>query len=144
MATAWSRRRVLQGSAATVVLAAAAGGTWWALRPERNTGLRPVIAVLPFEDLSAEKSQATLARALSEEVLLALGKSDRLTVIARGSMQGFQPDSSLALVSRKIDAGYAVVRQHSARRGSHTRDRASDGCPAQRADLGRQLRAAGE
>jgi TolB-like protein len=87
----WWRRRaaLLSAAAVVVVVAAVAVGRW--LRPSAS-GLRhprTAIAVLPFENLSAEASQAYFAPGLQDEVLTQLSKVAALTVISRTSVMGY-------------------------------------------------------
>jgi serine/threonine-protein kinase len=76
-----SRRTVIAGSAAVVALAAA-GGAWVLLKPERADIRR--IAVLPFDNLSADPGQAYFADGIAEELRSALARIG-LQVIGRAS-----------------------------------------------------------
>ncbi|MEM9740223.1 MAG: winged helix-turn-helix domain-containing protein [Pseudomonadota bacterium] len=51
---------------------------------------QPSLAVLPFEDLSAEKNQQFLVDGLSEEILTALSKVEDIKVSGRSSSFGFR------------------------------------------------------
>ena len=83
-----SRRATLIGSAATAV-AAAAGGTWFAReRGLFGSGAAPLsIAVLPFRNLSGDRSQDYFSDGLTEEVRTALTRINQLRVLAGTSSE---------------------------------------------------------
>ena len=93
------RRRLLAAVAAGLLLTLAGG--WWL--QERWTGDaatpqtvgRPSIAVLAFDNLSGDPAQDYFSDGIAEEILTALARSPRLTVIAR--------DSSFAYTLRRSD-----------------------------------------
>src|SRR5205814_2987079 len=60
------------------------GTTTSATIPEKS------IAVLPFENLSAEKDDAFFADGIQDDVLTTLGKIKELTVIARASVMTYR------------------------------------------------------
>jgi adenylate cyclase len=62
----------------------------------QGTRLENVIAVLPFTDLSTRRDLAHVAEGLADEVLIALGRSAGLRVVAR--------TSSFALAEQRLDA----------------------------------------
>jgi len=86
-----SRRRLaLLGLAALVVVAGVVAVGLW-LRPSASGSRHPrtAIAVLPFENLSAEGPNAYFAPGLHDELLTQLSKVAALTVISRTSVMGY-------------------------------------------------------
>jgi TolB-like protein/Flp pilus assembly protein TadD len=86
-----SWRRVAVFGIGTVVVAAAAVAVGLRLRPGASGPRYPrtAIAVLPLENLSAERLQAYFAPGLQDEVLTQLAKVAALTVISRTSVMGY-------------------------------------------------------
>ena len=99
-----SRRRKIALATAGVALCLIAIAAWYfGMRP-RPKQLRQVvqgtttsastpeksIAVLPFENLSAEKDDAFFADGIQDDVLTTLGKVKELTVIARASVMNYR------------------------------------------------------
>jgi TolB-like protein/class 3 adenylate cyclase len=79
------------------------------------------IAVLPFENLSAEKDDAFFADGIQDDVLTSLGKIKNLTVIARASVMAYR-GAAIAGKLRKIGQTLRVshVLEGSVRRsGNH-------------------------
>ena len=68
-------------TAITILIAITA---WLALSPGRNAE-RPIVAVLPFSDLSPSRDKAFLAEGVAEEILSALGKNPDIRVLGRSS-----------------------------------------------------------
>ncbi len=66
------------------------------------------IAVLPFENLSAEKDDAFLADGIQDDVLTSLGKIKELTVIARASVMAYR-GAALAGKLRQIGQTLGVT-----------------------------------
>ena len=115
--------------AAALVAAAvvAVGGAMLVLRPGQQAPVptepghvRSEIAVLPFENLSAEESQAYFAGGLHDELLTQLSKVAALKVISRTSVMGYRGDDQAA----QADRGRAGGGEH---RGG---ERAGGGRPA--------------
>ncbi len=106
-----ARRRwmVAAGTGATV---AAAGGWWW----WRTGGAMPDvvrIAVLPFEDRSADHLEQATADGLANDVIHRFERADRLRVLARNSAFTFRGTTDrkalLRAVREQLDADYALV-----------------------------------
>ena len=77
--------------------------------PERPAHERSEIAVLPFENLSAEASHAYFAGGLHGEVLNQLAKIAALKVISRTSVMGYQGTSKpLKVIARELGVGSVV------------------------------------
>lgn len=77
------------------------------------------IAVLPFENLSAEKDNAFFAEGIQDDVLTSLGKIKELTVVGRNSVKLYQGDAkawSLREIGKNL--GVAHVLQGSVRRSA--------------------------
>ncbi len=102
-------RRAALGLAAVVVLAGALVAAR-ALRSRavaRNPGT--TIAVLPFENLSAEPSLAYFAPGLQDELLTQLSKVAALTVISRTSVMGYQGTAKpVRVIGAELGAGSIV------------------------------------
>jgi len=75
------------------------------------------IAVLPFENLSAEKDDAFFADGIQDDVLTSLGKIKDLTVIARGSVLPYRGEAVAGKLREIGQAlGVAHILQGSVRR----------------------------
>lgn len=78
---------------------------------------RPVIAVLPFENLTADPEQDYFADGITEDLITDLSKLSGLQVVARNSVFAYrgsvEPESE---IGRELGARYLVnvgsVRQH--------------------------------
>jgi TolB-like protein/Flp pilus assembly protein TadD/class 3 adenylate cyclase len=113
------RRRILIGLVALGIVAAlAAAGTWaWhrriALASAYKAGAAPLmeksIAVLPFENLSAEKDDAFFADGIQDDVLASLGKIKDLKVIARSSVMTYR---GAAVAGKLREIGQALQVSH--------------------------------
>ncbi|WP_222184312.1 adenylate/guanylate cyclase domain-containing protein [Geminicoccus harenae] len=92
----------------------AAGSTSGSLRATAADS-RPTVAVLPFDDLSAEPSQTYFADGLTEDVIANLARNRELMVIARNSTfaLGDQP-ADIREIGERLGAQYVV--EGSARR----------------------------
>ena len=106
-----SRRRLaLLGLASLVVVAGVfAVGRW--LRPGAAAPRHPrtAIAVLPFENLSAEGPNAYFAPGLHDELLTQLSKVAALTVISRTSVMGYAGTSkAIKLIGQELGVGTLV------------------------------------
>ncbi|MBA2432428.1 MAG: protein kinase, partial [Chthoniobacterales bacterium] len=93
----WRRR--LAFVALSIAMAAAASSAFLLLRPKAVPNDGPVafapilekgLAVLPFENLSAEERDAFLADGIQDDVLTSVGKIKGLKVIARTSVMGYR------------------------------------------------------
>jgi adenylate cyclase len=97
------RKWVRVALAAGVILIAAAGLLWrFAIHPARAPKVasvqkmafplpdRPSIAVLPFENLSADQSQDFVVEGMTEGIISALARFNRLFVIARNSTLAYK------------------------------------------------------
>ncbi|CAN5503357.1 hypothetical protein BH20VER1_BH20VER1_18480 [soil metagenome] len=95
------RRKILLGAGVAALLVATAAGWYFGGPRPQTKSVAPLpapslaqavaipeksIAVLPFENLSAEKDDAFFADGIQDDVLTSLGKVKDLTVIARGSV----------------------------------------------------------
>ena len=106
-----SRRVALSGVAAVVI-----GGAVLVLRPGREPSgsssavyERTAIAVLPFDNLSAEGSHAYFAGGLHDELQTQLSKVAALKVISRTSVRGYAvPGTPLGRIARELGVGSVV------------------------------------
>ena len=70
----------------TVVVLGAAAATAIARRHPVDAHRVPSLAVLPFDNLSPDRSQDVLAQALTDELITTLGSVSSLHVVSRGSV----------------------------------------------------------
>lgn len=81
---------------------------WW-VSQEISPGLKPVVAVLPFDDLAGDKDSHRLARGLTEDIITDLARFPEFKVIARNTIEAYDSkkinpvDAGVAL-----NAGYVV------------------------------------
>ncbi len=107
-ARSWVRRAAL-GTAAVVVLAAAVVAVRALRGGVRGRNPGTTIAVLPFENLSAEPSLAYFAPGLQDELLTQLSKVAALTVISRTSVMGYQGTTkAVRIIGAELGAGSIV------------------------------------
>ncbi len=103
-------RRLALGVLAAAVLATA----WWALRgahvPARGPEFpRTAVAVLPFQNLSADAPGTTFAGGLHEELLTQLAHVAALKVISRTSVMGYAGTTKpLKEIARELGVGSIV------------------------------------
>lgn len=98
---------------AAVSVAVAVGGALLTLRrgreataPVARANPRTAIAVLPFENLSAEGSNAFFAPGLHDELLTQLSKVSALTVISRTSVMGYTGTKTpIKQIARELGVG---------------------------------------
>jgi adenylate cyclase len=94
-----STRALVAGAIAVILLLAIGIGWWWTTLPHASraaaqSALADIpaksIAVLPFDNLSEDKSNAFFAEGVQDEILTRLAKVADLKVIARTSTQRFK------------------------------------------------------
>lgn len=107
-------RRTALASGGVAVLAAGAGG-WFLLRPAGAKGNR--IAVLPFANLSGDRSEDYFSDGLAEEVRAALAALGSLQVVARTSSEMLRNADAVTAAGR-LDVANVVTG--SVRRSSST------------------------
>jgi serine/threonine protein kinase len=111
----WVRRNPTSAllAASLVGLAAAAGWIVWKsefLRPPPTTG----IAVLPFENLSGEKQNASFADGIQDDVLTKLAKIAELKVISRTSVMQYRGERNTRQIGNALRVSHVLegsVRQ---------------------------------
>ena len=81
------RQQIMIAGFLAIVLAVGAG--WWASR-EISPDLKPVVAVLPFDDLAGDKDAYRLARGLTEDIITDLGRASEFKVLARNTTAAFE------------------------------------------------------
>jgi TolB-like protein len=75
----------------------------------RSTAEPPVIAVLPFDDLSAAPHKGFLSDAVSENIITALARNPQMTVISRKSAAQFrETDLGIAEIASRLGADFVV------------------------------------
>jgi TolB-like protein/DNA-binding winged helix-turn-helix (wHTH) protein len=111
------QRRWLLWSATTAVIALAAVlAGWWRMSHHQAVGdmsagaaNRIAVAVLPFENLSAESADAYLALGVPEMIISRMSQSPILSVIARGSSFALANKSlSSREIGRQLNASFLV------------------------------------
>lgn len=106
-AAAPSRRLWLLGGAGLVAAAAIGGGAvWWARRPGAP-GALPLVAVLPFDNLSPDPQLGFFADGLAEDILDNLTRAGGLRVAARSSSFTFRGPQK-ARAARTLGANYLL------------------------------------
>lgn len=121
------RRRLVRSlqllvSAAAVLLAGLAVFAWWFLRSGPHyrpaDGSTPSIAVLPFVDLSPDKSEEYFSDGLTEQLTNDLAKTPGLRVVARTSAFQFKgKNEDLRTVAAKLNV--ETVLEGSVRKEGH-------------------------
>ena len=105
---AWSRA----AAAALVLLAGLAAAAWYGLMrsPAHLVGGHfPTIAVLPFDDMSADKSLGYLGDGVSEDIIGVLSRFTDLSVIARNSSFVYKGKPvDIRQVGRDLNVDYAL------------------------------------
>jgi TolB-like protein/Flp pilus assembly protein TadD len=79
---------------------------------------RPVLAILPFRDLSAQRDQEYFCDGLAEELILALGRIERLRVVSRSAAFRYR-DSSVGLREIGKALGATSVLEGSVRKAGN-------------------------
>ncbi len=75
----------------------------------QSRAAKPTIAVLPFNNMSADKEQEYFSDGITEDIITALSKYRWLAVIARNTTFGYKGQSpNIALLSRQLGADYVV------------------------------------
>jgi len=108
----WSRRNPILAGAASVCFVLALAVVWL-LREQFNASKTAVpdksIAVLPFENLSADKAEAYLADGIQEEILTGLSKIADLKVISRTSAQCYRSSTkNLPDIGRQLGVAHVL------------------------------------
>ena len=110
------RSRAWAVAAVGILATAATGAALWLWRPDRAPDHPPAashprsaIAVLPFQNLSADAANAYFAGGLHDELLTQLSKVASLKVISRTSVMGYQSTSKpLKQIGDELGVGTVV------------------------------------
>ena len=94
------RKQIIVAGFLSIVLAVGAG---WMISREVSPELKPVVAVLPFDDLAGDKDSHRLARGLTEDIITDLGRASEFKVLARNTTAVFDDK-----VSDPVKAGAAL------------------------------------
>ena len=94
------RKQIIAAGFLSIVLAVGAG---WMISREVSPELKPVVAVLPFDDLAGDKDSHRLARGLTEDIITDLGRASEFKVLARNTTAVFDDK-----VSDPVKAGAAL------------------------------------
>ena len=101
--------------------------------PPRATDTRPVVAVLPFDNLSGDPAQSYFADGLTEDIIADLARNRELLVIARNSTFAFKDQPT----DIRTDRGQARGRLRRRRQRAPYRRPAPRRRPADRCQVGR-------
>ena len=82
------------------------------------TAPRPILAVLPFRDLSAQRDQEYFCDGLAEELILAIGRIDGLRVVSRSAAFRYR-DSPVALRQVGKELGATAILEGSVRKAGN-------------------------
>ena len=105
----WRRIALRGGAAIAVVVGAVAVGHWVRRGPARPRYPRTAIAVLPFQNLSAEGPHSYFAGGLHDELLTQLAKVAALTVRGRTSVMGYAGTTKqIAQIADELTVGTIV------------------------------------
>jgi serine/threonine protein kinase len=98
------------------------GGLFFKQRVTQAVPIEKSIAVLPFENISANKDDAYFADGVQDEILNNLAKIAQLKVISRTSVMQYRPDNKRDLRQIASALGVANVLEGTVRRdGNHVR-----------------------
>lgn len=106
-------RWALTGMVAIAVILLAIGG-WWLMNRTQAAASTPVLAVLPFSDLSPEGDKAYLAEGVAEAILTVLAKESGFKVIGSNSARQLHNAGDKAAEMRRA-MGITHVLEGSAR-----------------------------
>ncbi|HEV2079789.1 MAG TPA: TIR domain-containing protein [Allosphingosinicella sp.] len=107
-------KRIAAPALAVLLLALVVAGVWRFGSGEASAAEKPVLAVLPFADLSAGKDQAFISEGMAEAILSTLGRDPGIKVIGRTSSWKFR-DGAADLAEIKKALGVTHVLEGSAR-----------------------------
>jgi serine/threonine protein kinase len=114
----WIRRNpaIATLAAVIIVLAIAVGTMWW----RTISGRLPQsgIAVLPFENLSNDKNDASFVDGVQDDVLTKLAKIGGLKVISRTSVMGYRGARNLPQIAHALNVSHVLegsVRRNASR-----------------------------
>lgn len=105
----WFSRRMMTAGAAAL-LAMAAVSVYFLAIPDEEPALPtgPRIAVVPFEQLSDEASDAYFSDGLTKDINAHLSKFTNLFVFAPGSVSGFRGDADCEQIRNELGADYIL------------------------------------
>ena len=115
--TSRGRRTALGASLLVLVVAAGSAGVWWwrnvsnvsDTAPPRRVSGKPTIAVLPFTNLSNDSRQEYLSDGMTEDVITALARFSKLSVVARNSTFAYKGKSvDVRQVGKDLGARYVL------------------------------------
>ncbi|HXF96582.1 MAG TPA: tetratricopeptide repeat protein [Gemmatimonadales bacterium] len=103
-----ARRLVLVGSVALAALLVSVAVLGRDLLRGEAAARRPVLAVLPFESLSDDRTQGYFADGLTDVLITELARVPGLAVISRSSVARRPEEKPLSEIARELRAGYVV------------------------------------
>jgi serine/threonine protein kinase/Flp pilus assembly protein TadD len=108
-ARARRKRSIIVAAGAILVLGAVAFGTWLYERVQSSAAMERSIAVLPFENRSADKANAYFAEGIQDEILTRLSKIADLKVISRTSTQHYKSaPENLAEIGKQLGVAHIL------------------------------------
>src|SRR5206468_1535239 len=104
----WVRRNRAVTTLAVVIIALAlvVGTMWWRTFPERLP--QSGIAVLPFENLGDDKTNASFVDGMQDDILTKLAKVSRLKVISRTSVMQYRGERNVRKIGRALGVSHIL------------------------------------
>jgi adenylate cyclase len=104
------QRRWLVAAAAAMVAVAASVGAWLTiLQPKPSVTTIPSIAVLPFDDMSSEKSYGYLGEGVAEDIISMLARAPDVLVVARNSSFTYRGKATdVREIGKTLGVGYVL------------------------------------
>ena len=109
----WTLRKAMPrraGTAAAIALFALlfGGGLWWFDQPAA-LGVKPSVAVLPFNNYGGDAATGRLADGLTEDIITDLAQFPELDVVARNSTQAYKSRSvDVREVANVLNVGFVL------------------------------------
>jgi serine/threonine protein kinase/Flp pilus assembly protein TadD len=105
-----SKRRVVLVAAALILLVAIAGIVWYEKHPPApSVAVKPSVAVLPLQNLSAEPDSAYFSDGMTDEITTKLSKIEGIDVISHSSVRAMKTsDQSAAQLGKAFGVRYLL------------------------------------
>jgi adenylate cyclase len=106
---AFRAKRLWPFAAAAMVAAVLAGAWFTTLKPQPSATTIPSIAVLPFDDMSQEKSYGYLGDGVAEDIISMLARAPDVLVVARNSSFIYRGKATdVRQIGRDLGVGYVL------------------------------------
>jgi serine/threonine protein kinase/Flp pilus assembly protein TadD len=107
-----SRRGITFAGAALILLVAIAGVAWYEKHPSAESGaaaMKPSVAVLPLQNLSAEPDSAYFSDGMTDEITTKLSKIEGIDVVSHSSVMAVKTsDKSAAEIGKAFGVRYLL------------------------------------